>query len=99
MGYYIETPSHHHKADWIKKHFNLQELTEAPAVLPERPMLLVCVVENGPFDAAAVAFDEKDLWRFTRPTDDRPKRWLLIDSAVLLKYQPNAAKYLNPVKE
>jgi hypothetical protein len=44
---------------------------------------LVCVVENGVFDAAAYAFDEEEFLVFADPHDTRRKRWLIV---------PNAAK-------
>jgi len=44
---------------------------------------LVCVVENGTFDAAAYCYDEAEFADFTDPSDRRRKTWLVV---------PNAAK-------
>lgn len=42
---------------------------------------LVCVVTNvGAFEAVAVAVSEYDYKAFIEPRDDRPKRWLLMDT-------------------
>jgi hypothetical protein len=38
---------------------------------------LVCVVENGPFDAAGWAFSKDEFNVFNDPNDPRRKRWLI----------------------
>jgi hypothetical protein len=40
---------------------------------------LVCVVNNGPFGAAAYAYDKGEFMAFTDPSDPRPKRWFVWD--------------------
>ena len=80
MGYYIQTDKPTGKA---------QQLMEIPGTttLPFMPQwseipadkALVCVVQNGPFDAAALAYSEKELEAFSLPNDLRPKTWLLMD--------------------
>ena len=44
---------------------------------------LVCVVENGEFDAAAYIDSELELVRFGMPRrgDNRPKHWLVVPGA------------------
>lgn len=37
---------------------------------------LVCVVANGPFDAAAYAYNKAEMEAFQDPSDERPKVWL-----------------------
>jgi hypothetical protein len=37
---------------------------------------LVCVVDNGPFGAAAWAYDKREFNVFMHP-DERPKRWFI----------------------
>ena len=44
---------------------------------------LVCVVENGLFDAAGFCYNENEFKAFNDPSDPRPKRWIIY---------PNAAK-------
>jgi hypothetical protein len=46
--------------------------------IPEESAL-ICVVSNGPFDAAAYAFSDRELEAFILPDDHRPKRWLLME--------------------
>lgn len=38
---------------------------------------LVCVLENGPFDAAGYAYSEQEMLDFAQP-DGRRKRWLIV---------------------
>jgi len=45
--------------------------------VPEK-MALICVVNNGPFEAAGYCFDEREFECFTHP-DPRPRTWLLMD--------------------
>lgn len=42
---------------------------------------LVCVVENGWFDAAAYAYNEREFKEFINPNDDRRKTWLIVPNA------------------
>ena len=37
---------------------------------------LICVVSNGPFDAAGYCFSEEEFNAFNRPSDGRPRVWL-----------------------
>lgn len=46
--------------------------------IPEESAL-ICVVSNGPFDAAGYAYNDGELKAFTVPDDTRPKRWLLME--------------------
>jgi hypothetical protein len=90
MGYYIETPSSFHKAK------QLVDLYKAELVLsPEKfdfsgPDALICVVENGPFDAAGICFDAKERDDFNSPTDPRPKTWLKLPKTKVLELNPRA---------
>lgn len=87
MGYYLnQTPGGHYlpgkgKAKAIQAQF------EGVTVLPEQPQEfipdLVCVVENGPFDAAGYAYSEAEMNVF-KHDDGRKKTWLIV---------PNVDKY------
>lgn len=82
MGYYIETGHLHHKADDIIREYGAVEVTQAQAKLIVNTQTDECavivVVENGPFDAAAFAFDAAEFDAFTYPSDTRPKRFLTL---------------------
>lgn len=83
MGYYInklpngEILPPNGKA---KKLLSLIEGTEEINQPEEWEEDIVCVVENGLFDAAAYAYDENELRVFSR-FDGRPKRWLKVPNA------------------
>lgn len=67
----------HGKADKLLTIPGALETNGAPSEWKDN---IVCVVNNGPFEAAGYAFDEQELKVFARP-DGRPKRWLLIPNA------------------
>jgi len=66
------------------------ELVQSGAERIEEPELfnqhegkaILCVVENGPFDAVAFAYSQGELEEFKRP-DGRPKTWLTVDESVI----------------
>lgn len=76
MGCYIETPQSRGRARYLIEHEGAREVTEHDR--PGADELLVCVVENGPFDAAGIAYSENERLVFAHP-DGRPRTWLLID--------------------
>jgi hypothetical protein len=95
MGYYIETPESKNKAG------QLVNLHQAEFVLsPEKfdlsgPDALICVVENGGFDAAAIAFDEDERNAFLPSTHDRrPRTWLKLSKTKVLELCPQAKHVL-----
>lgn len=45
---------------------------------------LVCVIENGTFDAAGVAFDEMEFRRFVDGRDGRHWTWLMMPKDKIL---------------
>lgn len=74
MGYYIEVPNPKGKAQ------QLAELHGA-TILPQRPeafedvaegQALICVVDNGPFEAAGLCTSREDFTDFTTPDDLGP---------------------------
>ena len=46
---------------------------------------IICVVDNGPFQAAAYAYNQSELDCFKRP-DGRPKSWLIADTGLVEKF-------------
>lgn len=92
MGYYIETPNPTNKAQQIKDRDGAVDAT--PAWPPPAGMVLVCVVENGPFDAAAIAFCEEEMDYFNSPGDFRKKHWLHLAKEKAIQRCPTARRYL-----
>lgn len=85
MGFYIneingKQAPRIHKADFILANAYDAQLIDPPTEWQEG---LVCVVQNGAFDAAAYAFDENEMRVFLAPDYgvQRPRQWLLVPEA------------------
>jgi hypothetical protein len=80
MGYYIETPAVHGKAQWIADNYEGEKLTFLPASYSDIPegKALIGIVDNGIFEAAGFCFSEQEFATFADPQDHRPKTWVLI---------------------
>lgn len=50
--------------------------------------LPVCLVDNGPFTAAAVCYDKNEMSHFTQPKDFRPKIWFKVSVEKLKEVSP-----------
>lgn len=76
MGYYVNKDS---KGQSLPSTGKAQALVADGAirVSPEWQENLVCVVENGFFDAAAYCYNEKEFDYFIENPDPRPKTWLV----------------------
>jgi hypothetical protein len=90
MGCYVTPQSD--KLIWLNTHgLNL------PGPLPLRELpsdcSLVCLVDNGPFTAAAICLNERDYAEFTDARDNRPKRWYICENSDLAKVS-NLMEYL-----
>lgn len=86
MGYYIQTKANVLKAKQLCAEHNAENIPQ-PATLAEVPedKALICVVQNGPFDAAALIYDSRELADFSDPDDDRPRDWLFMDKELAHK--------------
>lgn len=79
MGYYIEGPTLG-KTKFIVDNFGAILITPAEALEAiKEKMGVICVVNNGPFEAAAFCYNEDEFEAFNDPGDFRPKKWLLMD--------------------
>jgi hypothetical protein len=88
VGYYIETQQPKGKAEYIRQHLNGVEISEDDAELfahTARDVAVICVVDNGPFEAAAYCFSPEEFRAFSDPTDSRPKTWLLVEDVAKVK--------------
>jgi hypothetical protein len=79
MGYYIEVPHNHDKAEQIVE-LHGGEIIRCPESFADVPTgkALICVVDNLRFEAAGFCFDSQEFSEFSR-YDGRPKKWVLID--------------------
>ena len=75
MGCYIETGAAKNKAKWLVEHAGG---TIVPRATPAHDSIPVVVCDNGPFEAAGIAFDAEELRAFTDPFDCRPKTIVMV---------------------
>ena len=80
MGYYIQTDQSHNKAQQICDMCQEAFVIPQPSSFDKVPkdMALICVVDNGPFEAAGYCYDEREFIAWCDPSDTRPKTWLLM---------------------
>jgi hypothetical protein len=84
MGKYIN-PADTTKEAWLEQHG--RPVTQAEAkVASDSGDTPVCLVNNGPFKAAGIAFDREEFEAFTGPNDGRPKQWYLVPAEALAPY-------------
>lgn len=81
MGIYINPPKETKESYLERK----GELTETPQSLPGEGRVAVCLVNNGAFTAAGIAFNERELRAFQEPGDYRPRSWYLVPADEDLK--------------
>ena len=85
MGYYISQTAKgvglppRNKADYLILD-GAVEIPEPKEFVPG----LVCVIENGPFDAAMFCYCKSEMEAVKDPMDPRPKRWLIHPKAAEL---------------
>lgn len=94
MGYYIN-PIGETKEDWLVRHTHIH--TNEPEWMTETNggtrCHWVCLVDNGAFTAAGIAYDEREFNAFSRD-DGRPKQWFLIPDEYLASVTPSFGNYL-----
>lgn len=77
MGLYLNKDLN---GDWLPAVGKADALISEGAIEQKYPHYvhdrLVCVVSNGPFDAAGFMFNQSEYCEFSDPADHRPKRWL-----------------------
>ena len=86
MGKYINSNS---KGEALPANKAVGLLADGATLLPDgAPETfcenLVCVVDNGPFTAAAYVYSERELQAFNSPDDWRAKVWLQYEHAAKL---------------
>ena len=97
MGLYVEVGHDKvSKLEWFEKNsisyenYNIESMYNS---LPEGHRL-VCLVDNGFFYAAAVAYCLSEAKTFADPNDYRPKQWFVVSDELLKKNCPSWDIYI-----
>lgn len=89
MGYYIEVPRMKGKAEQLVELYGARILDKQPAYSDAKPSeAIICVLDNGPWEAAGFAYDEREFEEFARPDligSQRPRTWLIMDRKLAFK--------------
>lgn len=98
MGYYIQTPENTHKADQLLKLVPQAVEVYKPVFDATGRTVNVCVVQERTFDACGVAYSPQEMECFADTShDDRPRRWLVMPRAVVIKMCPEVESELVPL--
>lgn len=88
MGYYVQVPEHKGKVKQICELYDGQEFSYGGMRQPtvedfrhakENNWALICVIDNGAFEAAGFAYDEMEFKEFAGDMSGRPKEWVVLD--------------------
>lgn len=74
MGCYVN-PQSESKELFLQREGRVINVNEAKITSTELP---VCLVNNGPFTAAAVGYSNSEIQAFGDVTDRRPKVWFMV---------------------
>ncbi len=79
MGYYIQVPKNKGKAQQIVELYGGRIAFSPPSfedITPEEA--IICVVDNGPYEAAGFAYNQDKLYAFSH-MDGRRKEWVIMN--------------------
>lgn len=101
MGFYIEVPSATNKAGQLMKLYGADNIGLPPKKLSDIPKnkVLICVVQNGLFDAAGICYSEDELNEFKETRTGRKRTWLTMDVEKVAELKPAIAPYLRGEKD
>lgn len=79
MGYYIEVPEKKGKAQQIVELYGGRIVSSPPSFEDITPNeAIICVVDNGRFEAAGFAYNQDELYVFSH-MDGRPRTWVIMN--------------------
>jgi len=97
MGLYVEVGNNKEsKLSWFRNNAMSYDTHNIECSYNEVPKgsRLVCLVDNGPFYAAAVAYCLAEAKTFADPYDGRPKQWFVVSDELLKKNCPMWDTYI-----
>jgi len=83
MGYYIQVPKNKGKTEQLINLYDAVETTLSRFEDIPKGKSLICVIDNGPFEACAYCYSPSELEEFQ--SAPRPKRWLLMEENLVKK--------------
>lgn len=87
MGLYLQAPQNFGKLDFLLELLGGSRIDAPDEWMSELDEdCLICVVDNGVFQAAGICVDEAEFRVFAEATDLRPKEWALIPRVEVVKY-------------
>lgn len=95
MGFYLEVQENQNKAGQLIK-LGAVNIGLPPKRLADIPKgkILVCVVQNGLFDAAGICYSEAELEEFKETRTGRRRTWLTMDAQKVAELKPAIAEYV-----
>lgn len=85
MGYYIN-PADMSKESWLSLNGRRISQLDVGNFDFSGDELPVCLVNNGAFTAAGIAYDKSEAQAFNNPSDARPKIWYAVKRELLLPW-------------
>lgn len=82
MGEYVN-PDNKSKEDFLAKNGTQIDAGSLAGLLNDSDNVGVCLVDNGKFTAAAVAYNMREVTEFTREDDYRPRKFYSVPRAAL----------------
>ncbi len=79
MGYYIQVPKDKNKAQQIVELYGGRIAVVPPSfedIIPDEA--IICVIDNGSFEAAAFCYNQRELHAFTY-MDGRRREWVIMN--------------------
>lgn len=94
MGLYVN-PVGMTKEKWLAdNHTKVQIKPPEWKDIPKDEMV-VCLVDNGPFTAAAICYKERELNDFADYNDTRKKKWWFVKTELLHEVEPRLISYID----
>jgi hypothetical protein len=80
MGFYINPVDGNSKEYWLNHYGSpISQINELKDYKFDGKFFPVCLVDNGMFTAAGIAYDKRELEVFSNPEDTRPKQWFEVN--------------------
>lgn len=76
------------KGDKLMQLPNVDVLDGPPDTHVIGDKVAVCIIDNGPFDAAGIAFSKGELYDFVQGARDLPCEWLMVPIITVTKLNP-----------